>query len=108
MFQNAEWWRTDKVNIDKTSQGRIQRTGLAGHVLAEGTYLGQFSNFSTDLGHFIWKLLNFDIYFIFNIYLVVLGGPKHTLRAFGGMAVAPWIPLGTSTYLLTQQVQVAR
>ena len=34
-----------------------------GAVLAEGPNLPPFTSFSTDLGHFILNLLNFDIYF---------------------------------------------
>ena len=52
-----------------------------------GPNLLPFSTFSADLGHFILKLLNFDIYFIFNVYFLYLfrrfgWGPK-ALHAFG-------------------------
>ena len=45
---------------------RIQQT-VWGEVLAEGPNLFPFSSISTDLGHFILKLLNFDIYFLFYV-----------------------------------------
>ena len=59
-----------------------------------------FSSFSTDLGHFISKLLNFDIYFLFYIKFLSLfslfcGGKQATLGHLGGMALSapppPWI-----------------
>ena len=60
-------------------QGRIQRTVLGvGEILAEGPNLPPFSSFTTDLGHFILKLLNFAFIFYFMlhfyVYLVVWGG----------------------------------
>ena len=46
-------------------QGRIQRIGLGGKSWQREPNLPPFSSFSAELGHFILKLLNLDIYFLF-------------------------------------------
>ena len=57
-----------------------------------------FSSFSTDLGHFILKLRNFDIYFLFYVRFLSLfsrfGGQTGHFRPWGVMApcpLPPWI-----------------
>ena len=46
--------------------------GGGGQVLAEGPNLPPFSSFSMDLGYFILKLLNFDMYFLFYVKFLSL------------------------------------
>ena len=74
-------------------QGRIQRTGLGAKFWPRGPKLPPFSTFFTDLGHFIVKLLNFDVFhfmFIFYIYLVVFWGAKtYSQSVWGDMAPLP-------------------
>ena len=52
-----------------------------------GPNLPPLSSFSTDLGHFILKLLNFDIYFLFYVNFLSLfrrgGGKQATLGLWG-------------------------
>ena len=43
-----------------------------GGFLTEGPNLPPFSSLSTDLGHFILKLPNFDIYFLFYVKFLSL------------------------------------
>ena len=53
-----------------------------------GSNLPPFSSFSTDVGHFILKLLNFDIYFLFYVqFLSLFGGGKQDALGLGGMAL---------------------
>ena len=42
-----------------------------------------FSTFSTDLGHFVLELLNFDICMLIFYYLVIWVGQNRPLYAFG-------------------------
>ena len=71
---------------------RIQRSVFfwgGGKVWWRGPNLPPFSSFSTDLGHFILRLLNFDIYFLFHVKFSSLfsrlGGAKRaTLGLWGG------------------------
>ena len=61
-------WRTVGVNYTYRSTGEPSRL-FWGKVLAEGPNLPPFSSFSTDLDHFILKLMNFDIYLLFCYFL---------------------------------------
>ena len=45
--------------------------GAGGKSWRRGPNLPPFSSFSTDLGHFVLKLLNFDIYFLFYVNFLV-------------------------------------
>ena len=82
----------------------------------KGPNLPPFSTLSTDLGHFILKLLNFDIYFLFYVNFLYLfsrfGGTKHTFRALGGGDMAPlppWIrPCPLMHYLRLRRAALAR
>ena len=49
-----------------------------GEFLRRGSNLPRFSIFSADLGHFILKLLKFDIYFMLIFNLVVWGAKQAT------------------------------
>ena len=69
---------------------RIQGTVFSWwQILAVGIYLPPFWTFSTDLGHFILELLNFDI-FLF-LYLFSLLGNKTSSQSFWGWAMATWL-----------------
>ena len=72
-----EKWTFQESNHVSLWHGRIQRIGC-GMFWPMGPNLPPFWTLSTDLGHFILKLLNFDVIFVFYlyffyIYLVVLG-----------------------------------
>ena len=62
-----------------------------------GPNLPPFSSFSTDLGHFILKSLNLDIYFLFYVKFLSLFsrfgvGKQAILGLWGGGGMAPWPP----------------
>ena len=59
-----------------------------------GPNLSPFSTFSTDLGHFILKMLNFDIIFILFIFYIYLsfGVKTHSQSVWGAMAPCPLDP----------------
>ena len=75
----------------QTRADPADRFGEGGKFWPRRPNLPPFSIFSTDLGHFILKLLNFDIFYDVFYLVVGGGGAKRTLRAFGAWPVAPWI-----------------
>ena len=82
--------RLQQVATRADSADRFGEVG--GKFWPRGPNLPPFSTFFTDLGRFILKLLNFDIYFYFMctfyIYLVVWLA-KHALTAFEGHDPVP-------------------
>ena len=78
-----------------------------------GPYLPPFSSFSTDLGHFILKLLNFDIYFLFHVKFLSLfsrfAEAKQVILGLGGMTMGGgWFPklVWPKHNMINQQVKV--
>ena len=63
--------------------------GGGGQVLAERPKLPPFSSFSTDLGQFILRLLNFDIYVLFYVKFLSL----FSLFFLGGGQTEHFMPL---------------
>ena len=62
----------DTGRVLHTTQGRIQRTGLGWLIFwPREPNLPPFSTFSTDLGHLILKLLNFDVYVSFFLFIFI-------------------------------------
>ena len=80
--------------FQKTASNKVECTGgssgpFGGQSWRRGPNLPPFSSFSTDLGHCILKLLNFDIYFLFYVEFlrfldVFLGGQTGHFRPWGG------------------------
>ena len=110
-FDQFEFWplrRSHPARVMPFYLGALRRVPAdrfffwgGGKSWRRGPNLLPLSSFSTDLGHFISKLLNFDIDFFILCYILSLfsrffGGGKQTtlgLWGWGHGPVPPWIRL---------------